>query len=306
MVTPRARGENVLSHSRIFSTTAVSNTTTESGAPKPTPRERRETPFGRSHPTRAASEQKQGRNAQNRFYRRLASHPGEKSFQLVVEQSDLWITVDADRCEELEALALARLNEIRAQIQTWLLLDPAFGPSMVPVSVPEHAPEVIRRMAAASALMNVGPMATVAGAVAAFVAGELARVSPDCIVENGGDSMLYSTRDRVIGLLPDQSRNAVVGLRIAKEEFPLSLCASSSFIGHSFSFGQGDLAVVRSKDAFVADAASTAFCNMLQGPDDAGRVAEYAAGFAHIGVDGVFLQCQGSIGIWGNMELTAL
>jgi ApbE superfamily uncharacterized protein (UPF0280 family) len=154
--------------------------------------------------------------------------------------------------------------------------------------------------------MNVGPMATVAGAVAALVAGELIRFTPDCLVENGGDSMLHSTRERLVGLLSYPQDGVVIGLRLRPEDFPLSLCASSSFIGHSFSFGCGDLAVVRSRDAFVADAAATAFCNMLQGPNDAGRVAEYAADFAHAGVDGVFLQCCGQIGVWGNMELEAL
>ncbi len=242
----------------------------------------------------------------HRSYRRLSPHAGERSFQLVVEQTDLWITVREDCAEDLEAIALRRVNEIRSQIQAWIALDPVFATSLLPVPVPEHAPEVIRRMATASALMNVGPMATVAGAVAALTAGGLVRFTPDCIVENGGDSMLYSTRERVVGLLPDPASGATIGLRIGPDEFPLSLCASSASIGHSLSFGQGELAVVRSRDAFLADAAATAFCNMLQGPDDAGRVAEFAAGFAHTGVDGVFLQCRGGIGIWGNMELTAL
>lgn len=247
-----------------------------------------------------------GLTGKHRSYRRLSPHAGERSFQLVVEQTDLWITVGADCAEDLEAIALRRVNDVRAQIRAWMLLHPQFAASMLPVPVPDSAPEVIRRMGAASALMNVGPMATVAGAVAAFVADELVRFTPDCLVENGGDSMLYSTRERVVGLLSDPENGAAFGLRLKPGDFPLSLCASSSFIGHSFSFGRGELAVVRSRDAFVADAAATAFCNMLQEPDDAGRVAEYAAGFAGVGVDGVFLQCGNSIGVWGNMELTEL
>lgn len=249
---------------------------------------------------------KQGAAAHHRSYRRLSPCAGERSFQIVVEQTDLWITVRRDCPEDLESLALRVVNETRAQIRSWMLLDPDFGASMLPVPVPGHAPEVVRRMAAAAAVMNVGPMAAVAGAVASRVAAELARFTPDCLVENGGDSMLHSSRERVVGLLADPAGGAIIGLRLKAEDFPLSLCASSSFIGHSFSFGKGDLAVVRSRDAFVADAAATAFCNMLQGPDDAGRVAEYAAKFAGAGVDGVFLQCGGSIGVWGDMELTAL
>lgn len=263
--------------------------------------------YGKSHKARPVpARRERGAAAHHRSYRRLSPCADERSFQIVVEQTDLWITVRKDCAEDLEGLALRKVNEIRSQIRSWMLLEPDFGASMLPVPVPDHAPAVVRRMAAATALMNVGPMAAVAGAVAFCVAEELVRFTPDCLVENGGDSMLHSSRERVVGLLSDPAGGAVVGLRLKPEDFPLSLCASSSFIGHSFSFGKGDLAVVRSRDAFVADAAATAFCNMLQEPDDAGRVAEYAAGFAQIGVDGVFLQCGGSIGVWGDMELTAL
>lgn len=249
---------------------------------------------------------RKGTSASHRAYRRISPHADERTFQLVVEQSDLWITVRSDCAEDMEALALRRVNEVRAQIRAWMLLAPSFASALIPLPVPEHAPEVIRRMSAAAALMGVGPMAAVAGAVAALTAEELVKYSPDCLVENGGDSMLYSTRERVVGLLADPAGKAVFGLRLPREAFPVSLCASSARIGHSLSLGQGDLAVVKARDAFVADAAATAFCNMLQTPEDAGRAAERASSFAHAGIEGLFVQCGDSIGIWGDMELLAL
>lgn len=243
-----------------------------------------------------------------RSYRRAAPHAGERSFQIVVEQSDLWITVGgvAKNAPCLRETSLARVRELRSQISAWMLLDPAFAGSLTPVAAPGHAPEVIRRMCEASAVMGVGPMATVAGAVAALTAEALLPWCSDCMVENGGDSMLHSTKERIVALLPDPGRKAVLGLRIPAEAFPLSLCASSGRFGHSLSFGNGDLAVVRARDAFLADAAATAFCNMLKTPDDAGRTAEHAATFQQAGIDGVFLQCGSGIGIWGDMELVAL
>ena len=247
-----------------------------------------------------------GKKAADRFYRRASPHAGEHSFQIVVEQSDLWITVRDDCPADLESIALAQVNSIRSQIRAWMELEPLFGPSLTPVPVPAHAPEVIRRMSEAAALMHVGPMATVAGAVAELTARELVRFSPDCLVENGGDLMLHSTRDRAISLLSEPSVGTGFGLLVKKEEFPLSICASSASIGHSLSLGQGDLAVVKARDAFVADAAATAFCNRLHRPEDVGAVAEYAAAFAYAGIQGVFLQCCGQIGVWGNMELTTL
>jgi ApbE superfamily uncharacterized protein (UPF0280 family) len=158
----------------------------------------------------------------------------------------------------------------------------------------------------AARIMNVGPMATVAGAVAAHVAEALAAHSPDCLVENGGDSMLWSTRERVVALLADPGGKAALGLRIGAGDFPVSLCASSGTFGHSLSFGRGDLAVVRARDACLADAAATAFANLLRREEDAGRVADLASEYERRGIEGVFLQCGQSIGVWGAVELVAL
>lgn len=227
---------------------------------------------------------------------------------MVVEESDLWITVGGvdENAPFLEEATLARVRELRAHIRAWMLLDPSFGESLTPVAAPAHAPEIIRRMCAAAKVMGVGPMATVAGAVATLVADALLPWCRECMVENGGDSMLHSSRERVVALLADPRGRATLGLRIPAEAFPLSLCGSSGRFGHSLSFGNGELAVVRSKDAFLADAAATAFCNMLKKPEDVGAVAENASTFQSAGIDGVFLQCGENMGIWGDMELVAL
>ncbi|MDR0339743.1 MAG: UPF0280 family protein [Desulfovibrio sp.] len=241
-----------------------------------------------------------------RFYRRHSPRPGERSFQVVIGQSDLWITVRADCATDMERLALDRVREARTQISNWVLLDPLFGTSLEPVSVPDHAPDLIRRMGRAASLMGVGPMAAVAGTVAAYAAETLSLESPDCLVENGGDSMLYSTCERVVALLPDPGRADALGLRLAPEAFPVSLCASSATFGHSLSFGRADLAVARAKDACLADAAATALCNMVSAPDDVGPVAGHASTLAPVGLEGVFLKCGDAIGIWGDMELASL
>ncbi len=241
-----------------------------------------------------------------RVYRRSSSHVDERSFQVVVEESDLWITVRAAAPAHLPELALQRVRELRAQLKAWMLIEPDFAHSLEPVAVPVHAPEIVRRMCAATALMGVGPMAAVAGAVAALTAETLLPWSAECIVENGGDCMLHSTKDRLVGVLRAPSQGVELGLVLKAEDFPLSLCASSAVIGHSLSLGQGELAVVRGKDAFLADAAATALCNMLKKPEDLERATDFAASFADKGVDGVLLQCCGHIGIWGAMELAAL
>ena len=70
--------------------------------------------------------------------------------------------------------------------------------------------------------------------------------------------------------------------------------------------GQGELVLVRSPDGALADALATALCNRLQGPGDVKAVVGYARRFVKHGLTGIFAQCGGAIGVWGDMELTAV
>ncbi|GAB6060859.1 UPF0280 family protein [Desulfonatronum parangueonense] len=221
---------------------------------------------------------------------------------MVVAQTDLWVVAERDLRHEV----LQAVNACRAELQTYIAVQPEFGTSLAPVEVRPKAPEVIQSMARAARICNVGPMAAVAGAVAQWVAGQCTAFSPNLIVENGGDLFLQSTRERVVGLLAVPGSEMSMGLRLTPRDFPCSLCSSSATIGHSLSFGQADLVVTRSKDAALADAAATALGNMLQSPRDMARVMDQAKRFARHGLDGVFAQCGDQVGVWGKMDLVCL
>ncbi len=250
----------------------------------------------------------------DRHYRRRDDvRPGEQKFQVVVEETDLWITVsaafDAGAARDIAAkTALA----LRKDILFWCGRNPAFRHSLTPLPAPEHAPDIVRRMAQGAALMGVGPFAAVAGAIAERVANALAEalrraaLPPDVIVENGGDTYLHSTGPRVVALLPKPEEGESVGLLFRPEDFPLSLCSSSGRIGHSLSFGRGDLAMVRARDGALADAAATAYGNMLCDAQSVNKALKRAEKDAALGIEGVFFQCAGAIGIWGKLELAAL
>lgn len=243
-----------------------------------------------------------------RHYRRHAAREDEVSFRAMEEESDLWITVlRASGGEALRAPAQETLRAVRSDIAGWLRACPEFGTSLVPIPVPPSAPVIVRNMGAAAAIMGVGPMACVAGAVAGAVAARLAGESPECLVENGGDAMLYSTRERTAGILSDPEAGVSLGLRLGPEDFPLSLCASSAFIGHSLSLGRGDLAMARSRNPCLADAAATAYCNMLRTARDVEKAVRRARREAEClpeHIAGLFVQCDGAIAVWGEMELT--
>ena len=237
-----------------------------------------------------------------RRYRLGQARPGETRFQVVVGETDLHILAARD----LSVQAEQTVRALRADIQNHILLHPEFQTNLTPLTVPAAAPRIVRAMAEAAARFDVGPMAAVAGAIAEGVARALTCESPDVLVENGGDVFACSTRERIIGLLAEPNQGVRLGLRFATEEFPVALCTSSGRIGHSLSFGRGDVLVVRSASGAVADAAATALANRLRDGNDLQRVLNTAQAWEERGVDGVFAQCGGQIAAWGNMELAVV
>lgn len=238
-----------------------------------------------------------------RGYRSLAEPaPGEVRFRVVIEESDLLVSARGD----LSADVFAWLGELRGALKNYILLAPEFASSLTPLPQDPHAPAIARAMLEAGALCGVGPMAAVAGTIAQAVADRFAPVSPDILVENGGDLSMHSTRERTVALLARPVQGARLALRLAAEEFPLSLCASSATIGHSLSFGAADLVTVKARSGALADAAATALGNLARSEAHLPMVLERAQDFARHGLLGVFVQVGGKIGVWGDMELVAL
>ena len=232
---------------------------------------------------------------------RMDARPRESelAFQVVVEETDLWITAQKDLSPEVHSA----VHRLRGMVKNALALYADFGPSLRPVPVPDSAPALIREMAEAAQAWNVGPMACVAGAIAQGVADSCQPHSPELLVENGGDLYLHSTRERTIGLLAQPDQGLRLGLRLNATDFPCALCASSGRIGHSLSLGFGDLVVVRARQGAFADAGATALANLLHRRQDVQRVQDQAKEMAAQGLQGVFAQYDDQIGVWGQMEL---
>ena len=226
----------------------------------------------------------------------------ETAFQVVVEETDLWITAHQD----LSGPILDFVHHIRGSIKSYIALHPEFATSLSPLPVKKNAPDIIRSMSQAASFTGVGPMAAVAGSIAQAVAEKFAPQSPDILVENGGDTYLFSGRERTIGLLTDPGQEMSLGLKLVPADFPCSLCASSGRIGHSLSLGQGDLVVVKSQSGALADAAATALANLLGDKEDVNKILERAKELQDKGVLGVFAQCDDQLGAWGELELITL
>jgi hypothetical protein len=200
-----------------------------------------------------------------RFYRDFGACAGMEKFEVVEGESDLFVLCDRDVRTEIAEL----LRSFRAQINDYIKSDPGFQFALEPYIISQSAPEIIRKMAFETAKVGVGPMASVAGAVAEFIGRELAGLCSDLIIENGGDIYIKASVPRKIGIYAGSSGfSGKIALAIEPEDTPLGVCTSSGTVGPSLSFGRADAACVIASSAAFADACATAVGNMVKDESD--------------------------------------
>jgi ApbE superfamily uncharacterized protein (UPF0280 family) len=195
-------------------------------------------------------------------------------------------------------------REIRRQrnlLEDYLRRQPEFRTALAPIDLLPGAPEVAARMQAASRITGVGPMAAVAGAMAQLAAeAALAAGTAEAIIENGGDIYLASAEPVVIALYAGPGALAGrLALEVRPSEMPLAVCSSSGRLGHSFSFGDCDLATVIARDAALADAAATLAGNLVRRESDIPAALQRVSGLP--GVSGLLLVKGEKVGIAGRI-----
>ncbi|MDH4123336.1 MAG: UPF0280 family protein, partial [Thermoplasmata archaeon] len=121
----------------------------------------------------------------------------------------------------------------------------------------------IRSMCEASTKANVGPMASVAGAVAlAGLKGATEAGSSHCIVDNGGDIAMILERPVSVGILDQIESDLVPAFQLPPTSGRIvGLCTSSGVFGHSISFGLAEAASVMAHNPILADALATSLGN---------------------------------------------
>ena len=234
-----------------------------------------------------------------RFYRENMRAEGLVSFAVTIKESDLFIWAERD----LSAEARDSLARHRADLEDFIARQPRFGTSFGPYEVSEESPPVVTIMAAAAARAGVGPMAAVAGAIAELVGKDLAPLSPEIMVENGGDIHIRSARPRRVGVFAGNSPlSGSLTLRISPTPGEgLGVCTSSATVGPSFSAGSADSALVVAESASLADAAASALGNRAKTPE---HIEEALNGVAAIaGVIGCLVIIGESLGVRGDLEL---
>lgn len=217
-----------------------------------------------------------------RTYRERMAAPDLVGFSVTIRETDMHILAGRDLTEE----AVRSVSAARSAIEAWIESHPDFATSLSPLACPQQAPPIVREMYAAAEVADVGPMASVAGAIAEYVARDLARYTTNVIVENGGDIYIVGDRPRTVSIFAGRSPlSERIGLLIPPEVQPVAVCTSSGTVGPSLSFGQADAAVIVGRNGALADAMATAMGNRIRRPEDlesAVRWASQVAGVLHV------------------------
>jgi len=217
---------------------------------------------------------------------------------ITVKETDLYISSDIDISET----AIKSVHRLRSSLESYIKLNKEFASSLIPVPYDEFAPEIVREMMHVSRMAGVGPMASVAGAIAEGVGRDIGSGVENVIIENGGDIYLNLKRDVTIGIFSGKSRlNEKISIKVRKEEMPLGICTSSGTVGHSMSFGVADACCVKSRSTALADAAATAIGNLVKSKKDLRKALE--AGMQIDGVQGILIIIDDQLGAMGNLEL---
>jgi ApbE superfamily uncharacterized protein (UPF0280 family) len=216
-------------------------------------------------------------------------------------QTFIWKEANLRISSPRAALIIEEVKRLRRILEDYIARQPGFQTSLVPIDLPEGAPEICLRMAAAARPCGVGPMAAVAGAVAQMcVERALAAGAEEAIVENGGDIFIASPRAVSVGLYAGaHPLSGRLALRIGPERLPISVCSSSSRFGHSLSFGDCDLATIVSRDGALADAAATLAGNSVKTGDDVEPTLQKVMAIA--GIEGVLIIKDDRVGVAGDL-----
>jgi ApbE superfamily uncharacterized protein (UPF0280 family) len=231
-------------------------------------------------------------------YRSLVTCKDLVSFNLVVKETNLYVSTGKNLKSKTQRL----VQKYRSHLESYIERYPDFRTSLTPLPLNENAPLIVKAMLEAGEKAGVGPMASVAGAIAEFVGRELMSFSTEVIIENGGDIFMVSRLLRIIGIYAGASPfGGKIGLEIAPDNTPIGVCTSSGMVGHSLSLGKADAAVLLSQSATLADAAATAVGNIVHTTEDIPRGLEKAQQIE--GITGVLIIKDDKMGSWGNIKL---
>ncbi len=244
---------------------------------------------------------KPGPRPQPRTYRTRMGREGLVGFRVAVKETDLMVLAQRDLSGEVRDVIIQERQQLEAYIQR----QPEFLSTLAPWPADPYAPPLVRDMIRAAAAAGVGPMAAVAGAIAARVGQALLASTDEVIVENGGDIFMHLHRPASVSLYAGRSPlSNKLGLRIPAEPETWGVCTSSGTVGHSLSLGRADAACVVAADTALADACATALGNRVTDASTINEALDWIGGLP--GLTGALVVVGEHLGAWGQIELVPL
>ena len=238
---------------------------------------------------------------QKRLYRDTACVNNLTAFKVVVKETDLFI----HSAKNLLKIARDLILECRGFIESYIRKHAEFEKTLQPWKNNEPVAKIISDMIKAGEKAGVGPMASVAGAIAEYVGMGLLEHTDEVIVENGGDLFIKTDNPVTVGIFAGKSPLSMnIGLHVDSGNKQVAVCTSSGSVGHSFSFGTADAVCVVAKSCSLADAAATSIGNHVAKKTDIQKAINF--GKTIEGVKGIALITDDKIGMWGDIKIVPL
>jgi len=238
---------------------------------------------------------------QKRSYRNTACVNNLLAFKVAVKETDLFI----HSAKNLKKIARELILQYRGYIESYITKHPEFEKTLQPWKINEPVSNIISDMTKAGEKAGVGPMASVAGAIAEHVGIGLLEHTDEVIVENGGDLFIKTDTSVTIGIFAGKSPLSMhIGLHVDPGGKQVAVCTSSGSVGHSLSLGKADAVCVVSKACSLADAAATSIGNHVIKKTDVQKAINF--GKTIEGVKGIAVIIDDKIGMWGDIKIVAL
>ena len=234
-------------------------------------------------------------------YRQRVNARDLVSFRVAVKETDLWVSADQNLEKETRDLVLNQ----RHQLESYIGTHPDFLTTLRPYPEDPYAPPMVKEMIETTGAVGVGPMASVAGAIAQYVGHGLLERTDQVILENGGDIFLKTNRSVTVSIFAGESPlSGKIGVMIPQEKMPLGVCASSGTVGHSLSLGSTDIVCIISPSAVRADGAATALGNRIRDKKDLEKIADWAEEIGEI--SGGVAIVKDKVAAWGEVEIVSV
>lgn len=213
-------------------------------------------------------------------------------------------------CDNIAVIdkAIEELRSARLELEAFIDRFPEFKMTFEPWTWEDNTnvPSVVQRMIDATLEFGVGPMAAVAGALVDEVYERIAETEQftSFVMEDGGEILVRAATPITVGLYAGKSDlGSRIGFIIPPGDVSISgIATSSATFSHAISFGNADVVTVFCKNATLADAASTAVCNMTQSSDEEESIKEALEGSKQfISINGVFIVRGSKVGMTGRL-----